>query len=423
MVVAEGTASLTTLHPWAWWCWAIGIGLAVSGTTNPLLLALVATAMVAVVLLRRTAAGWARSVRAYLMLALVVIGVRVCFQILIGGGWGENVLFTLPEIALPHWAAGIRLGGPVTAEALVYTLYDALRLAVMLLCVGAANSLANPRQALRSVPAALYEASVAVVIALSLAPQLIESLLRVRRARRLRGDAAKGLRALGAIAMPVLADAIERSLALAAGMESRGFGRTRGLPVRGSLTLMLASSLLATGGVFLLLSTNWWQPALGLLGGGGLGAAWGLRLAGRRLAVTSYRPHPWTPRSGLVAASGVLAALAVWVGAGADPDAFAPSTDPLYWPTLTWPMLLVVGLVLAPLPLTRSRPPAVVNSTRRDTRLRSLRAAPAEMFAPVGGGAIPEPGSPRTRRGVEGAFGAHRPVPPLDEPVSSGSSR
>ena len=62
-------------------------------------------------------------------------------------------------------------------------------LAVMLLCLGAANSLANPKQALRSVPAALYEASVAVVIALSVAPQLVESTQRVRRARRLRQDA------------------------------------------------------------------------------------------------------------------------------------------------------------------------------------------------------------------------------------------
>lgn len=386
MVVAEGTASLTTLHPWAWWCWAIGIGLAVSGTTNPLLLALVATAMVVVVLLRRTAAGWARSVRAYLMLALVVIGIRVFFQILIGGGWGETVLFTLPELTLPQWAAGIRLGGPVTAEALVYTLYDALRLAVMLLCVGAANSLANPRQALRSVPAALYEASVAVVIALSLAPQLIESLLRVRRARRLRGDGAKGLRALGAIAMPVLADAIERSLSLAAGMESRGFGRTRGLPVKGSLALMLSSAILATGGVFLLLSTTWWQPALALLAAGGLGAAWGLRLAGRRLAVTSYRPHPWTLNSGLVAACGVLAAITVWIAAGVDPDAFTPSTDPLYWPSLTLPMLVVVALVLAPLPLTRWRPPAVVASGRHDARLRSLRELPDGPAATAGGG-------------------------------------
>ncbi|MGC3955816.1 MAG: energy-coupling factor transporter transmembrane component T [Propionicimonas sp.] len=371
--MVEGTASLTTLHPWAWWCWAIGIGLAVSGTTNPLLLALVATAMIVVVLLRRSAAGWARSVRAYLILALMVIGVRVFFQIVIGGSAGETVVFTLPEVALPEWAAGIRLGGEVTAEALVYTLYDALRLAVMLLCVGAANTLANPRQALRSVPAALYEASVAVVIALSLAPQLIESLLRVRRARRLRGATARGVRALGAIAMPVLADAIERSLALASGMESRGFGRTRGLPVKGSLTLMLTAAILATAGVFLLLSTSFWQLSLTLLIAGGVGAAWGLRLAGQRLAVTSYRPHPWTLPAGLVAGCGLLAAVTVWVAASADPDGFAPSTDPLTWPTLTWPMLIVLLLVLAPLPLTSWRPPAVVVSGRQDTRLRSLR--------------------------------------------------
>ena len=178
--MAEGTAPLTSLHPWAWWCWAIGIGLAVSGTTNPLLLTLIATAMVAVVMLRRSSAPWARSVRAYLLLSVFVIGMRVFFQVLIGAGTGETVLFALPEIPLPEWAAGIRLGGPVTAEGLVYTIYDALRLAVMLLCIGAANALANPRQALRSVPAAL-RASVAVVIALSVAPQLIESAQRCAR--------------------------------------------------------------------------------------------------------------------------------------------------------------------------------------------------------------------------------------------------
>ena len=60
-----------------------------------------------------------------------------------------------------------------------------------------------------------------------------------------------------------------------------------------------------------------------------------LRLAGRRLAVTSYRPHRWTLPATLVAATGVLAALTVWLGAAADPDAFAPGTDPLVWPTLT----------------------------------------------------------------------------------------
>lgn len=395
-MVAEGTEELTSLHPLAWWCWAIALGLAVSGTTNPLLLALVATAVVAVVVLRRSGAPWARSVRAYLVLGAVVIGIRVVFQVLIGSSAGETVLFTLPEVPLPEWAAGIRLGGAVTAEAVAFAVYDALRLAVMLLCIGAANSLANPRQALRSVPAALYEASVAVVIALSVAPQLIESAQRVHRARRLRGDSAKGLRALGAVALPVLTDAIERSLALAAGMEARGFGRTRGLDTAGSLPLMLVASMAATLGAFLLLSTPWWAPATALLVGGIAGVGLGLRLAGRRLQVTHYRPHPWRARETAVAASGLLAAALVlgvgWLDPAAlsdaalawlAPAALFPTTNPLVWPDLTPVMLVVVALALAPLWFTRARRLPAVETVRRDRRVRSLRAGAAPVPAAV----------------------------------------
>ncbi len=374
------------MHPWAWWCWAIGIGIAVSGTTNPLLLALIATAMVAVVMLRRSDAPWARSVRAYLLLSAFVIGMRMLFQIVLGSGRGETVIIELPRIPLPDWAVGIQLGGTVTAEALTGTLYDALRLAVMLLAVGAANALTNPRQALRSVPAALYEASVAVVIALSVAPQLIESVQRVRRARRLRGDSSTNLKALATIAMPVLADAIDRSMSLAAGMESRGFARTRGLPTKGTLPLMLSSSMAATIGVFLLLSTDYWQLACLLLVVGLIGSALGLRLAGRRLHVTSYRPMPWRGRDALIAGSGILAAVTVlglgWLNpdtlspamAGLlDPSALFPTTDPLSWPTLSLPMLLVVGLVLAPIPLSRARAFVQTESVRNDIQVRSLR--------------------------------------------------
>ncbi len=371
----EGTTTLTTVHPWAWWCWAIGIGIAVSGTTNPLLLALIATAVVVVVMLRRSNAPWARSVRAYLYLSLFVIGMRVFFQVLIGTGSGETVLFALPEIPLPEWAAGIRLGGPVTAEGLTNTLYDALRLAVMLLCIGAANALANPRRALRSVPAALYEASVAVVVALSVAPQLIESAQRVRRARRLRGEPAKGLGVLSTVAMPVLTDAIERSLALAAGMESRGFARTRGLPIRGALPLMLTSVLTSLLGLFLLLSTSWWLPASGLLVAGLFGTAWGFRRAGRALRVTAHRPDPWGWRETLVAGSGLGAAVLVLASGWLDPagGGLQPSTDPLQWPDLTIAMLVVAALTLAPLLFTRPRALQTITSVRHDTRVRSLR--------------------------------------------------
>ena len=71
------------------------------------------------------------------------------------------MLFTLPEIPLPAAAAGIRIGGPVSLEGVLAALYDGLRLATLLICIGAANALANPKRLLKSLPGALYELGVA----------------------------------------------------------------------------------------------------------------------------------------------------------------------------------------------------------------------------------------------------------------------
>jgi hypothetical protein len=56
-----------------------------------------------------------------------------------------------------------------------------------------------------------------------------------------------------------------------------------------------------------------------------------------------------------------------------DPSALFPTTDPLSWPALSLPMLLVVGLVLAPIPLSRARASVQTESVRNDTQVRSLR--------------------------------------------------
>ena len=85
--------------------------------------------------------------------------------------------------------AGIRLLGPVTLESLLAGLYDGMRLATIVICVGAANSLANPKRLLKSMPPALYEIGTAIVVAVALLPQLADSLRRVRAARQLRGRA------------------------------------------------------------------------------------------------------------------------------------------------------------------------------------------------------------------------------------------
>ena len=189
----------------------------------------------------------------------------------------------LPEVPLPAWAAGIRLGGPVTAEALAYTVYDA---------APARGDAAVHRRRERSgqPPAG--------------APLGARS--AVRGVRRGRGCAVGGAtadrvgpahpsrpaaprrRRTGGCGpsvgsrLPSSPTPIERSISLAAGMESRGFARTRGLNVRGTLPMMLASVLLATWGGFLMLSTGDRWLAGALMVAGVAGTALGLRRAGAR---------------------------------------------------------------------------------------------------------------------------------------------
>lgn len=353
-----------TVHPWAWWAWALGVAGAVSLSTNPLLNLAIALGLAAVIMARRTDDPWARSVGFYFTLAGFVVGFRLVFQLMIGTTVGSTVLFVLPQVHLPTWAAGIRLGGPVTAEALAYTTWDSLRLGVMLLALGAANSLANPRRALRSVPPALYEASVAMVISLSVAPQLIESIQRVRRARRLRGGAATGWRAVPAVVVPVLSDAIDRSIELAAGMESRGFGRTRdNRRRRPIITMALVVGMMAVtvgGYVVLAVPSQRWL-ALVLIATGLIAVVLGLRSSGRRLGVTRYRPDRWTPYDTIIASCGLIAVTIAAI-ATAHPVLFRvlnPATDPVQWPSLHLIVLMIVAATVAPLVFTQVPPRAV----------------------------------------------------------------
>ena len=62
-------------------------------------------------------------------LALLVIAIRVVFRVLLDAQHGAHILFTLPEVPLPEAVAGIRLGGPVSAEGMLAAVYDGLRLA------------------------------------------------------------------------------------------------------------------------------------------------------------------------------------------------------------------------------------------------------------------------------------------------------
>ena len=347
-------------HPGAWWVWALGLATAASRTTNPLLLALIVAVAGWVVSRRRPDAPWSRSYAVFLRLGLVVIAIRVAFTVLLGAGIGEHVLVTLPEIPLPDWMAGVSIGGPVTAEELLLSVYLGMVLATMLACIGAANSLASPARLLASVPAALYEVGVAVVVAMTFAPQLVGDVARVRTARRLRGRSDRGVRACLGSVMPVLEGALERAVDLAAAMDSRGYGRTGPVAPRVRRT---ASALLLLGvvgvclGVYAMLDGG--TPgavALPLLALGVVAGLVGLRLAGRRAVRTRYRPDPWALPEWLVSFSGVVPAVTLVVVSVLDPDALVGATAPPTWPSL--PLVPALAVAFAALAgVVAPRPP------------------------------------------------------------------
>ncbi|MFH8337493.1 energy-coupling factor transporter transmembrane component T [Streptomyces sp. AM6-12] len=340
-----------TLHPVAWWVWALALATAVSRTDNPLLLFLVLAVLGYVVTARRTEAPWARGFKYYLYLALTVVTIRVAFRAVFATGITphDHFLFSLPHIPTPAWYAGIRIGGPVSLEALLSSATDGLRLACMMCCIGAANTLANPKRALRVLPGALYELGVAVTVAISVAPQLVQSVQRVSRAKKLRAGRTKGMKALRGIVVPVLEDALERSLRLAAAMDSRGYGRA-GSATRRSRRVTGALMLLGMGGMcagaYGLLDAT--APALlGLpaMAAGAVLCVAGLRLGGRRVTRTTYRPDPWNLPEWAVAGSGVLSALLLFSNLGYDPAQLNPTYYPLTWPGL--PLVPTAAILLA----------------------------------------------------------------------------
>ncbi|HET6861039.1 MAG TPA: energy-coupling factor transporter transmembrane protein EcfT [Streptomyces sp.] len=357
------------LHAGAWWLWALGLATAASRTTNPLLLGLLVGVAGYVVAARRTDAPWARSYGAFVKLGLVVIGIRLLFSVFLGSPIpGTHTLFTLPEVPMPDWAKGVRIGGRVTAEQLVFALYDGAKLATLLICVGAANALANPARLLKSLPGALYEVGVAVVVAMTFAPNMVADVLRLRTARRLRGRSTGGVKAVLQVGLPVLEGALERSVAVAASMDARGYGRSAQVPpaVRHTTTVLTIGGLLGVcAGSYGLLAADGAAFGLPVLAVGLLAAMAGLRLGGRRSIRTRYRPDLWGTRAWLVAGSGAaVGGLMIWAGSR-DPVALHPGVVPLVAPEFPlWPAASVLIGLLPAFVAPAHREPAATDIVR-----------------------------------------------------------
>lgn len=349
------------LHPLAWWGWALGLAVVASRTTNPVLLALIVAVVAYVVAARRPNAPWGRAFGLFLRLGVIVLAIRILVGIAFGAPDGGHVVLDLPEISLPPWLAGVRIGGAVTAPALLTMAYEGLRLLTILACVGAANSLASPTRLLKSVPAALYEVGVAIVVAVTFAPTIAADTVRLRTARRLRGRGVRGMRGLHGVVLPVLDGALDRSVRLAAAMDSRGYGRAaQDEPSTRRITsaLLIGGLLAGAFGAYAVLDAR--LPlalALALVVVSAVSCCTGLLVAGRRNRRTRYRRDPWGAPEWVVLVSGLLAG-AVSIAFGSAAGMAAP-VDPPGWPTLPLAaaaavLIAIIPAWIAPLPPDRT---------------------------------------------------------------------
>ena len=307
----------SAFHPYTWWALGLAFAISAAATSNIVALLGIIGLVIGITLGVREATTWSRSLNFYLVTALAVVLIRVIFRIVFNFDSQTNTAFTLPMLKVSLGELGsVELFGRVSWDAILGALRDGLRMAAIILSVGLANTLANPRRLLKNTPGALYEVASAWVIALNMAPQLIDSAKRVKQASRLRGRNEKRY-VLGSLIIPVLEDTIERSLALAASMSARGFGRqgqlsqiqqiaSRGLSLFGVTCLSIGAYLLLT-------LPSAWVGAL-LLTAGVVAVLTTSRIASKRQIRTRYAPETWAIRDFAVLAGAAFIACLPLVG-------------------------------------------------------------------------------------------------------------
>ncbi|WP_255604385.1 energy-coupling factor transporter transmembrane component T [Oscillochloris sp. ZM17-4] len=303
------------MHTLTWLIWLASALIAATLAPSPLYLALIFLAAAQVFLACRGDSPMARSFGLFVRAgAFVFVGYVIFSLITVGGARGETVLLDLPALRLPSFLGGVVLGGPVTAEALAWGATRGLSIWALMVIFGAFNALVDHHRLLRMAPPSLYHAGLAITIAVAFVPALLRAIIEVGQAQRARGHRFGGPRSWVALAAPLLAGSLEKSVQLAESLDARGYGRAGpdDAPARHQLVL-IAGSLLLAGGLVLWLYYGVAQaaPAATMASAGGVCLGMAARAIGRRVRRSAYRRERWRRRDALASLAAVGCALAI----------------------------------------------------------------------------------------------------------------
>lgn len=308
--MTQGSAQL---HPGAWVAWLIAAVLPALSTRNPLYLSLtlLAVAVVHIALGRKDAL--ARRWGAFVRLGASLWALTIPFTALTAHH-GELILLRLPA----HWPV---IGGPITAEALIYGLTGGLALLTLLLAFATFNVAVDQARLLRMTPGFLYQAGVVAAIAVAFVPQMVAGWEAIREAQAVRGHRVRGIRDLLPLLLPLLITALERAIQLAESMEARGFGGQPPAPgqqLRQQAGLLGGLSAVGLGVAGLGFWPGHWLPNV-LLAIGLAVIGWSLWAQGRQAQRSLYRRWTWRRPDRIMLGAGLIGAagwLAAWIAPG-----------------------------------------------------------------------------------------------------------
>ncbi len=207
------------INPRAFAAWSAAALLLVLTSTNPVYRGLVLLVAINVLLaLRRRDAALAP----LLVAVAVAAAAAVVLNTLLSHAGAHTI------VVLPSQLPGI--GGPVTAEAIVYGADVALGLAAAVLAVAPLSRVLYPHDLIDAFPRPLQRTAALTGAAVNLVPAVARNAVAISEAQRMRGRSGTRLREWHAVAAPIALSALDDSLQLAEAMEARGFGsgpRTR----------------------------------------------------------------------------------------------------------------------------------------------------------------------------------------------------
>lgn len=287
--------------------------------------------------------GW------FLRLGAVVLSISVIFNVLTVHA-GDRVLGRLPG----DWPV---IGGPLTANALVYGCVSALALFTLLLIGTTTGALLSWMDLFRLLPRRLAPIAVAGSVTWAFLPRTATAYRQIREAQTLRGHRVRTGRDVLPLIMPLFAGGLERSLTTAEALEARGFGASLtqgGEPERTSwshrLGMIIALVALVACAYCLLVGFGIAAIALLIVGASMLIAVLAFPARhGSGAARTRYRDVAWRREDSIVSGIAVLVLIVVVSRNIISPVSFR--FEP--YPMLTFPhsdpvLMVVLAALLAP---------------------------------------------------------------------------